>query len=158
MFGAADGSYAETVKAKVSQLVEVPRGMSLDVASSLYVAWPTGYAALHYRARLQPGEWVLVHAGAGGVGLAAVQLAKVMGGRVIAAAGSADKMEVCRSLGGADHVVDYRDPNWITDVKRITGGHGVDVVYDPVGMIVPSLKVIAWNGRIVVRKEVTEEE
>ncbi|CEH16343.1 Zinc-binding oxidoreductase [Ceraceosorus bombacis] len=150
VFGSANGSYAEQVEAEISQLQEIPDGMTFEEASGLYVTWPTSYAALHFRAKVQPGEWVLVHAGAGGVGLCAIQIAKAMGAKVIATAGSEEKLKVCTEIGGADHAVNYRDKEWQNKVKEITDSHGVDVVYDPVGMILPSLKVIAWNGRLVV--------
>lgn len=78
------------------------------------------------------------------------KLTLVLGCKVIAAAGSEDKREIARKMGGADYVVDYGKKGWQDEVKKITGGHGVDVVYDPVGMLVPSLKCIAWNGRLVV--------
>ncbi|CAD6884020.1 unnamed protein product [Tilletia controversa] len=150
VFGAAQGSYGERVKADWQQLVQVPDEMSLEEAATLFITWPTSYAALRYRANIQPGEWLLVHAGAGGVGLAAVQLGKRMGAKVIATAGSEEKLDVCKRLGGADYAVNYRDKDWAKKVKEITGGKGADVVYDPVGLINASLKCIAWNGRIVV--------
>jgi len=90
-----------------------------------------------------------VHAGAGGVGIAAVQIAKALGAVVIATAGSDEKLEVCRRFG-ADHVVNYKDAKWTNQVKNITKGHGADVVYDPVGLVEQSMKCIAWNGRILV--------
>jgi NADPH2:quinone reductase len=90
----------------------------------------------HHTHRLQPtGETVLVTASAGGVGIAAVQLAKALGATVIAAAGSATKLAVSKTYGGADHVVDYTKPGWQKTVLELTGGKGVDVIYDPVGMI-----------------------
>ncbi|SPO19639.1 related to quinone reductase [Ustilago trichophora] len=150
VFGAAQGAYGEKTKADYWQLMEVPEGITLEQAAGLFVTWPTSYAALKFRADVQEGEWVLVHAGAGGVGICAIQIAKAMGANVIATAGSDDKLRVCKEIGGADYAVNYRDKDWQAQVKKITDGHGVDVVYDPVGMIVPSLKVIAWNGRIIV--------
>ncbi|PWN99337.1 NAD(P)-binding protein [Tilletiopsis washingtonensis] len=150
VFGSANGSYAEQVVAESSSLQEIPEGMSFEEASGLYVTWPTSYAALRFRANVQPGEWVLIHAGAGGVGLCAIQIAKALGAKVIATAGSDEKLKVCTEVGGADHAVNYRDKEWFKKVKEITEDHGVDVVYDPVGMILPSLKCIAWNGRILV--------
>lgn len=124
--------------------------MSYDAASTLFVTYPTSYAALVLRAKLQKNEWCLVHAAAGGVGLCAVQIAKALGARVIATAGSPEKLEVARKHGGADHVLDYRKEGWQKEVLKITGGKGADVIYDPVGMIQPSLKCIAWNGRALV--------
>lgn len=116
-------------------------------ALSLY---PLSPPLLATAIRPPPDEWVLVHAGAGGVGLCAIQLAKAMGARVIATAGTPEKLDVCKRLGGADFAINYRDKDWQAQVKKITEGHGIDVVYDPVGLVLPSLKVIAWNGRIVV--------
>lgn len=95
------------------------------------------------------GDWVLVHAAAGGVGLAAVQIAKAFGATVIATAGTKHKLDIARSFG-ADYAVDYRDKKWPDKVKEITGGRGVDIVYDPVGLIAESTKCIAWNGRLLV--------
>jgi len=93
---------------------------------------------------------VLVTASAGGVGMAAVQIAKALGAKVIAAAGSDVKLEVSKQYGGADYAVDYSKPDWQKQVLKITGGKGVDVIYDPVGLIRDSLKCIAWKGRAVV--------
>ncbi|KAH9935553.1 uncharacterized protein B0H18DRAFT_1174277 [Fomitopsis serialis] len=107
-------------------------------------------AGLVGRAELKPGEWVLVTAAAGGVGIAAVQLAKALGAKVIAAAGSQEKIDVAVRYGGADHGVNYGQPNWQKEVLKLTGGKGVNIVYDPVGMIRDSLKCIAWKGRAVV--------
>lgn len=95
------------------------------------------------------GDWVLVHAAAGGVGLAAVQIAKAFGATVIATAGTKHKLDVARSFG-ADYAVDYKEKKWPEKVKEITGGRGVDIVYDPVGLIAESTKCIAWNGRLLV--------
>lgn len=149
VFGAAQGGFATHVLAPEASLRPVPRGWSFDDAAGLFVTAPTGYGALVTRANVQRGEWVLVHAAAGGVGLAAVQVAKARGARVIATAGTAAKLEVAKRFG-ADYGVDYGDAAWMEEVKRITGGKGVDVVFDPVGMVDASMKCTAWNGRIVV--------
>lgn len=110
---------------------------------------PTSYAALITRANLQAGEWVLVHAAAGGVGLAAVQIAKARGAVVIATAGSREKLEIAKRFG-ADFGVCYREnEDWPKEVLKIRP-KGVDVVFDPVGLISPSQKCIAWNGRLLV--------
>jgi NADPH:quinone reductase len=102
------------------------------------------------RAGVKPGDWVLVHAAAGGVGLAAVQIAKAFGATVVATAGTAHKLEVAKRFG-ADFVVDYGDPKWPEIVKKLTPkGRGVDIVFDPVGMIDKSTKCTAWNGRLLV--------
>jgi NADPH2:quinone reductase len=96
------------------------------------------------------GDWVLVHAAAGGVGLAAVQIAKAFGATVVATAGTSHKLDVARSFG-ADYAVSYRDKDWPEQVKKLTPkGRGVDIVYDPVGLIAQSMKCTAWNGRLLV--------
>lgn len=127
----------------------MPSNISFEQAAGIYVTIPTSYEGLVGRANTQPGEWVLVHAAAGGVGIAAVQVAKALGARVIAAAGSEEKRQIAKKCG-ADYAIDYNAPGWQDEVKKITDGHGVDVVYDPVGLLVPSLKCIAWNGRLIV--------
>ncbi|EXJ79570.1 NADPH2:quinone reductase [Capronia epimyces CBS 606.96] len=156
VFGAVHGAYATHILAPEDSLFPVPQGWSFADAAGLYVTTPTAYGALVVRAKTQPGEWVLVHAGAGGVGLSAVQIAKALGATVIATAGSERKRQVCLDYG-ADYVIDYRDKNWPQQVialceKHRTGNgkQGVDVVYDPVGVIDPSIKCIAWNGRLLV--------
>ncbi|GET03306.1 NAD(P)-binding protein [Rhizophagus clarus] len=101
------------------------------------------------RAKLQKGEWCLVHAAAGGVGAVAVQVAKALGAKVIATGGSSEKLAIAKKVG-ADYAVNYKDKDWQKQVLKITEGKGVNVVYDPVGLINPSLKCIAWNGRLVV--------
>ncbi|KAH8655179.1 hypothetical protein BX600DRAFT_385307 [Xylariales sp. PMI_506] len=150
VFGASQGSYATKVCATELQLLPVPQGWSFRDAAGLFVTAPTSYGALVLRANVKAGDWVLVHAAAGGVGLAAVQIAKAFGATVIATAGTQRKREVAKAFG-ADHVVDYRDDKWPDLVKKLTPqGRGVDIVYDPVGMVDKSTKCIAWNGRILV--------
>ena len=128
----------------------MPRDWTFFDAAGLFVTAPTSYAALVTRAHVQKGDYVLVHAAAGGVGLAAVQIAKAFGATVIATAGTKQKRDVAISYG-ADHAVDYTDAAWPEQVKQLTPeGRGVDIVYDPVGMIAPSMKCIAWNGRLLV--------
>ncbi|KAG8680971.1 hypothetical protein FRC09_017846 [Ceratobasidium sp. 395] len=150
VFGSAQGAYAERVAAKWQSLHPIPAGFGFEQAAGLFVTWPTSYEALVGRAQLQPGEWCLVHAAAGGVGLAAVQIAKALGARVIATAGTEEKLQVCKSLGGADEVLNYTKPGWQKRVLELTNGKGVDVIYDPVGLIKDSLKCIAWKGRAIV--------
>ncbi|KIX07504.1 uncharacterized protein Z518_02157 [Rhinocladiella mackenziei CBS 650.93] len=156
VFGAVQGAYSTHILAPEESLFPVPQGWSYADVCGLYVTSPTAYGALVTRAKTQPGEWVLVHAGAGGVGLTAVQIAKALGAVVIATAGTEHKRQVCLNYG-ADYVVDYRDKNWPQKVIGLceqhrtgNGKQGVDVVYDPVGMIDPSIKCIAWNGRLLV--------
>ncbi|GAW11376.1 hypothetical protein ANO14919_007200 [Xylariales sp. No.14919] len=150
VFGASQGAYATKVCATEEQLLPVPQGWSFTDAAGLFVTAPTSYGALVLRAGVKAGDWVLVHAAAGGVGLAAVQIAKAFGATVIATAGTARKLEVARAFG-ADHVIDYRDASWPDQVRKLTPkGRGVDIVYDPVGLVDKSTKCIAWNGRILV--------
>ncbi|KAJ9130901.1 NAD(P)-binding protein [Coniochaeta hoffmannii] len=150
VFGATQGAYATKLLAKEGGMLAVPEGWSFDEAAGLFVTAPTSYGALVVRAGIKKGDYVLVHAAAGGVGLAAVQVAKAFGATVIATAGTQRKLEVAKSFG-ADHVIDYRDASWPEQVKKLTPkGRGVDIVYDPVGMVDKSTKCIAWNGRILV--------
>jgi len=110
----------------------------------------TSYMALVIRANLQKGEWVLIHAAAGGVGLAAVQVAKALGATVVATAGSKHKLDVAERFG-ADYGVDYREDKWWEKVQALTPkNRGIDVVFDPVGLIDKSMKCIAFSGRLVV--------
>ncbi|KAJ3575128.1 hypothetical protein NP233_g1305 [Leucocoprinus birnbaumii] len=141
VFGAALGSFADKVAADWKGLLPLPGNITFDQGAGLYVTWPTSYEALVGRAELKAGEWVLVTAAAGGVAL---------GARVIAAAGSETKLDVARRVGGADHVVNYSEPGWQKVVLEITNGKGVDVIYDPVGLIKDSMKCIAWKGRALV--------
>ncbi|SNR50743.1 NADPH:quinone oxidoreductase family protein [Blastococcus mobilis] len=145
------GAFAEYALMDTDNAWPVPDGMSDEKAASLYLTYQTGYVGLHRRANIQAGDWLLVHAGAGGVGTAAIQLGKAAGAKVIATAGGARKTEVCRELG-ADHVIDYTTEDFVPIVKEVTGGHGADIVYDPVGGDVfdKSRKCIAFEGRIVV--------
>ncbi|KAK2463267.1 hypothetical protein APHAL10511_004922 [Amanita phalloides] len=150
VFGAAQGSFAEKVAADWKQLLSLPDALDYDQGAGLFVTWPTSYEALVGRAKLQPGEWVLVTAAAGGVGIPAIQIAKALGAKVIAAAGSQSKLNVACGIAGADYGIDYTKPDWQKEVRRITGDKGVDVVFDPVGMINDCLKCIAWKGRALV--------
>ncbi|MDP5183276.1 NADPH:quinone oxidoreductase family protein [Blastococcus sp. BMG 814] len=145
------GAFAEYALMDAAAAFPVPDGMTDEKAASLYLTYQTGYVGLHRRAHLQAGETLLVHAGAGGVGTAAIQLGKAAGATVIATAGGARKTEVCTQLG-ADHVIDYTAEDFVPIVKEVTGGRGADVVYDPVGGDVfdKSRKCIAFEGRLVV--------
>jgi len=135
VFGSGQGAFGEKVAAPWNQLLPLPDKSTYDEGAGLYVTWPTSYEALVGRAELKAGEWVLVTASAGGVGIAAVQIAKALGAKVIAAAGSPTKQEVSKLKGGADYAIDYTKPDWQKEVMKITGGKGVDVVFDPVGRI-----------------------
>ncbi|RCI12353.1 hypothetical protein L249_0474 [Ophiocordyceps polyrhachis-furcata BCC 54312] len=150
VFGAAQGSFATRLCVGQDSLLPVPRGWSFADASGLFVTAPTSYTALVVRAGIAKGDWVLVHAAAGGVGLAAIQVAKALGATVIATASTDQKLSIASSYG-ADHVVSYTDANWPSRVKALTpSSRGVDIVFDPVGLVDKSTKCTAWNGRIVV--------
>jgi NADPH2:quinone reductase len=145
------GALAERVAVAAQWVVPIPPSVSFAAAAALLINYGTGWYALHDRSTLTAGEWLLVHAGAGGVGSAAVQLGRAAGARVIATAGGDDKVALCRELG-AELAVDYRADDFVARVKEHTGGHGADVVYDPVGGDVfdGSRRCIAWGGRILV--------
>jgi NADPH2:quinone reductase len=145
------GGYATRAIGAPMNTHVIPESMSFEDAAAITIVYQTGWFALHRRARIQPGETLLVHAGAGGVGSAAIQLGKAAGARVIATAGGAAKVEVCRSLG-ADIVVDYTKDDFVAVVKGATQQRGADVVFDPVGgdVFTKSTKCIAFEGRIVV--------
>jgi len=145
------GSYAERAVVPASLAWRMPEGMSFESGAAFPIVYPTSYAGLVLRARLQAGETLLVHAAAGGVGLAAVQIGTALGARVIATAGGAEKLDVARRAG-ADVAIDYRAGDWVDRVREATGGRGADVIYDSVGGDVfdASLKCLAWKGRLLV--------
>jgi NADPH:quinone reductase len=149
--GLTHGGYSEIADAAPESITRMPDKMSFEDGAGFTLVFQTGWFGLHRRANLQAGETLLVHAGAGGVGSAAIQLGKAAGATVIATAGSDDKVEVCRRLG-ADHAVNYKTQDFAEEVKRVTGGRGADVVFDPVGGDVydRSTKCIAFEGRIVI--------
>ena len=145
------GGLAELAVIPEHAAFDVPEGMPSDQASGLMITYQTAWVGLHRRAALKPGEWLLVHAGAGGVGSAAIQVGLAIGARIVATAGGPEKGQVCRDLG-AHEVIDYRDEDIAARVKEITGGHGADVVWDPVGgdVFEASRRCIAFEGRLVV--------
>jgi NADPH2:quinone reductase len=145
------GGYATRVIGDARRVQPIPDGMPAADACALGIAYQTSYLALVDRARLAPGENLLVHAAAGGVGLAALQLGKALGARVIAGASGTEKLELCKAQG-ADEVVDTRESGWIDRVREYTGGRGADVIYESVGgeVFEGSLKCIAWAGRLLV--------
>ena len=145
------GGFAEEVEVEASSLIPMPDGMDFDVASAFVMTYGTDIYALKDRAELKPGETLLVLGAAGGVGLAAVELGKAMGARVIAAASSEEKLAVCREHG-ADATINYSGEDLRERIKALTGGQGVDVVLDPVGgpYSEPALRGVAWNGRYLV--------
>ncbi|MEU2624912.1 NADPH:quinone oxidoreductase family protein [Streptomyces sp. NPDC007157] len=145
------GGFAEYAVADAAALLPAPDALDDAETAALHIGYQTGWFGLHRRAGLQAGETLLVHAAAGGVGSAAVQLGKAAGATVIGVVGGADKAAVARELG-CDVVVDRRAEDVVGAVKEATGGRGVDVVYDPVGgeAYTQSTKVVAFEGRIVV--------
>ncbi len=145
------GGYAEQAIAEAWRVLRIPDEMDFDTGSAFVLTYGTSHHALKDRARLQPGETVLVLGAAGGVGLAAIEIAKAMGARVIAAASSAEKLALCAEHG-ADELIDYRQDDLRTRLKEIVGERGVDVVYDPVGgkLSEAALRSTAWNGRFLV--------
>ena len=149
--GMQRGGYTEVTHAEPDAVLKIPQEMSFAEAAAFFINYQTGWFGLHRRARLQAGEVVLVHGGAGGVGTAAIQLARAAGARVIATAGSAAKLAVCREMG-ADLAINYNEEDFVAAVKQATDGRGADVIYDPVGGDVfdRSTKCVAFEGRIVV--------
>ena len=149
--GVMHGGYADTTEASVQSVTRLPEGMTFEDAAAFTLVFQTGWFGLHRRAQIQPGEVLLVHAGAGGVGSAAIQLGKAAGATVIATAGSDEKVEVLKKLG-ADHALNYKTQDFAEHVKSLTAGKGADVIFDPVGGDVfdRSTKCVAFEGRIVV--------
>jgi NADPH2:quinone reductase len=145
------GGFAEYVTVRAATVLPAPEALDDAQAAALHIGYQTGWFGLHRRAGLRAGETLLVHAAAGGVGSAAVQLGKATGARVIGVVGGEDKVRVARELG-CDVVLDRRGDDIVAAVKEATGGRGADVVYDPVGgdAFAQSVKCIAFEGRIVV--------
>jgi NADPH2:quinone reductase len=133
------------------RVLPIPANMDFCSAAAFPVTYGTSHVALESRARLQAGEWLLVTGAAGGVGLTAVEIGKVMGARVIACAGSAEKLAIAQQYG-ANHLIDYSREDIRERVKAITGGRGADVIYDPVGgdAFDAGLRSIAWGGRVII--------
>lgn len=145
------GSFAEEVAVPGYNAMPIPADMDFASAAAFGMTYGTSMHALKQRANLQPGETLLVLGASGGVGLAAVEIGKAMGARVIAAASSAQKLEVAKAAG-ADELIDYSANSLKDEVKRLTGGQGADVIYDPVGgdLFDAAIRSIAWNGRLLV--------
>jgi NADPH:quinone reductase len=145
------GGFTEAVVVKEGDVFPIPDEISYEEAAAMFITYHTAYYALHTKAHLQPSETLLVHAGSGGVGSAAIQIGKALGAKVIATAGSAEKLEMCKQLG-ADVVINYREEDFSQRVKKETEGHGADVIFDPVGGNVFHLsrKCIAFDGRLLV--------
>ncbi|MDP2748010.1 NADPH:quinone oxidoreductase family protein [Pseudomonas sp.] len=145
------GSFAEEVAVPGYNVMPIPASMDFASAAAFGMTYGTSMHALKQRANLQPGETLLVLGASGGVGLAAVEIGKAMGAKVIAAASSAEKLEVAKAAG-ADELINYSESNLKDEVKRLTGGQGADVIYDPVGgdLFDAAIRSIAWNGRLLV--------
>lgn len=145
------GGFAEKAIVKAKDCFPKPEGMSLVNASAFLLAYGTSYHALKDRANLQKGETILILGASGGVGLTAIELAKLIGAKVIAAASSDDKLKLCKEFG-ADELINYTKENLKEKTKALTNGKGVDVIYDPVGgdFSELALRAIAWNGRHLV--------
>jgi NADPH2:quinone reductase len=145
------GGFAEKAILKAKDCFPKPRGMSMVNASAFLLAYGTSYHALKDRANLQKGETILILGASGGVGLTALELAKLMGAKVIAAASNKEKLDLCRQFG-ADEVINYTEESVKDRVKELTNGKGVDVIYDPVGghFSELALRAIAWKGRHLV--------
>jgi NADPH2:quinone reductase len=145
------GGFAEEIAVDATRLLPIPSGMDFAVASAFVLAYGTSDHALRDRGALRAGETLLVLGAAGGVGLAAIEIGKAVGARVIACASSDDKLALCREHG-ADDTIDYSTGDLRERVKALTGGAGADVVYDPVGgaYTEPALRSIAWRGRLLV--------
>lgn len=145
------GGYATRAVATRATTYTLPERMSFEEGAALTITYQTAWFALHRRAVIEAGDWVLVHSGAGGVGSAIIQMAKAAAARVIATAGGAEKVAVCKKLG-ADVVVDYTKEDFVDVVKRTTEGRGANIIVDPVGGDVfdRSTRCISFEGRIVV--------
>jgi NADPH2:quinone reductase len=145
------GGYAEQVVVEAERVLPLPQSMDLVTGAGFGLTYGTSIHALRQRGQLAAGETLLVLGAAGGVGLAAVELGKVMGARVIAAAGSAEKLAAAKATG-ADECINYQDGSLKDQVKALTDGRGADVIYDPVGgdLFDQSMRCINWGGRLLV--------
>ena len=150
-FARRGGAFAEEAILPGDIVTPIPDDMSFETAAAFPVAYGTAHFALDHRGNLQPGETLLVLGAAGGVGIAAIEVGKLMGARVIAAAGGADKLAACKAHG-ADEVIDYRTEDLRIRVKELTDDKGADVVFDPVGgdAFRAAARAIAWEGRILI--------
>jgi NADPH2:quinone reductase len=145
------GAFAEQVAVPGYNVLPIPPSMDFNTAAGFSMTYGTSMHALKQRANLQPGETLLVLGASGGVGLAAVEIGKAMGARVIAAASSAEKLAVAKAAG-ADELINYSETSLKDEIKRLTDGQGADVIYDPVGgdLFDQAIRAIAWNGRLLV--------
>ena len=147
----AQGGFAQQVVAQAQAVMPMPPGMAFDIAAAITLTYGTSHHAIVDRAALMPGETMLVLGAAGGVGLAAIDIGKALGARVIAAASTDDKLAVCREHG-ADATINYTTENLRDAIKAATGGNGPDVIYDPVGgaYTEAAFRAIGWRGRYLV--------
>lgn len=145
------GAFAQQVIAPANAIMPIPPGMDFDTAAAITLTYGTSHHAVADRAQLKAGETMLVLGAAGGVGLAAIEIGKALGARVIAAASSDEKLEICKQHG-ADATINYSSEDLREAIKQATGGKGPDVIYDPVGGIYaePAFRSIAWRGRYLV--------
>ena len=145
------GGFSEEVLVQADKIFHMPENINFKTASALIMTYGTSYYALKNRAQLEPGETLLVLGAAGGVGLAAVELGKIMGARVIASASTDDRLMVCQK-SGADKLINYTTQDFRTAISQITNGTGVDVVCDPVGGTITerALRCTSWKGRYMV--------
>jgi len=144
------GSFAQIANTKAASCDPVPTGMAIEEAAVFRGAFTTAYHALIQKGRLKEGEWVLIHGAAGGIGIAAIQIAKLFGAKIIATASTEEKRAFCLAQG-ADHAIDYRG-GFRDTVKELTGGKGTDIVYDPIGANVfdESMRCLNWGARILI--------
>ncbi len=147
----AGGGYAEKVAVPAGQLMPLPDGIDLQTAAALPEVACTVWSNVYMVAHLQPGETLLVHGGAGGIGTFAIQLAHALGSTVVTTAGSEEKLEVCRSLG-ADLAVNYREQDFVEELQAFTDGRGADVVLDNMGAkyLGRNVSALATQGRLVI--------
>lgn len=145
------GGAREKVVAAAEAVIPVPENVSDEMAAGVSVTYGTAIHGLKDRAQVKPNEWVAVTGASGGAGLAAIEIAKLLGARVIAVASSPEKLEICRKHG-ADILVNYNDGDLKTQLKAVTNGNGVDVVYDCIGgeYAEPAVRALAWGGRFLV--------
>ncbi|PLT33267.1 NADPH:quinone oxidoreductase family protein [Bacillus sp. V5-8f] len=146
-----NGGLSQSVTVQEENVYPIPDSMSLSDAAALFITYQTAYYALHRSAGIQAGDVLLVHAGSGGVGSAAIQLGVAAGARVIATAGSEEKCKICEELG-AERAINYSTQDFVSIVKEVTDGKGANIIFDPVGgdTFDRSRKCIAFEGRLLV--------
>jgi len=145
------GGLRERVAVKTQSIIALPQGVSDEAAAALQVTYGTAYHALHDRGDLKEGESLVVLGAAGGTGQAAVELGKILGARVIAAASNREKLEFCRAIG-ADEVINSGSEDVKERIRELTGGRGADVIFDPVGgaLTEAAFRAIGWGGRHLI--------